>query len=158
MRLGRGQRPVPRLFSLRHSFAARPERIINMPNYRIGRLSEDIKRELSALLRELKDPRISPMTSILRCEISPDGSHCKVHVSALEGEEATRETVKGLTSAGGYLRKEIGGRLHLRKCPEFHFIPDFSIAYSAHINDLLHQIARRQAENDSENEPEPDEE
>ena len=63
-----------------------------MANYRIGRLGEDIKRELSALLRELKDPRISPMTSILRCEVSPDGSHCKVNVSAIEGEDATKET------------------------------------------------------------------
>ena len=128
-----------------------------MPNYRIGRLSEDIKRELSALLRDLKDPRISPMTSILRCEISPDGSHCKVHVSALEGEEATKETVKGLTSASGYLRKEIGGRLHLRKCPELHFIADFSIAYSAHINELLHKIADKRVE-DAADEPETDEE
>ena len=128
-----------------------------MPNYRIGRLSEDIKRELSALLRDLKDPRISPMTSILRCEISPDGSHCKVHVSALEGEAATKETVKGLTSASGYLRKEIGGRLHLRKCPELHFIADFSIAYSAHINELLHKIAAKRVE-DAADEPETDEE
>ena len=128
-----------------------------MPNYRIGRLSEDIKRELSALLRDLKDPRISPMTSILRCEISPDGSHCKVHVSALEGEAATKEPVKGLTSASGYLRKEIGGRLHLRKCPELHFIADFSIAYSAHINELLHKIADKRVE-DAADEPETDEE
>ena len=128
-----------------------------MPNDRIGRLSEDIKRELSALLRDLKDPRISPMTSILRCEISPDGSHCKVHVSALEGEAATKETVKGLTSASGYLRKEIGGRLHLRKCPELHFIADFSIAYSAHINELLHKIADKRVE-DAADEPETDEE
>ena len=128
-----------------------------MPNYRIGRLSEDIKRELSALLRDLKDPRISPMTSILRCEISPDGSHCKVHVSALEGVAATKETVKGLTSASGYLRKEIGGRLHLRKCPELHFIADFSIAYSAHINELLHKIADKRVE-DAADEPETDEE
>ena len=125
-----------------------------MPNYRIGRLSEDIKRELSALLRDLKDPRISPMTSILRCEISPDGSHCKVHVSALEGEEATKETVKGLTSASGYLRKEIGGRLHLRKCPELHFIADFSIAYSAHINELLHKIADKRGEDAAETDEE----
>lgn len=129
-----------------------------MPNYRIGRLSEDIKRELSALLRNLKDPRISPMTSILRCEISPDGSHCKVHVSALEGEEATKETVKGLTSASGYLRREIGGKLHMRKCPEFHFIADFSIAYSAHINDLLHKIANQRTNEDTVDEPEQDEE
>ena len=125
-----------------------------MPNDRIGRLSEDIKRELSALLRDLKDPRISPMTSILRCEISPDGSHCKVHVSALVGEEATKETVKGLTSASGYLRKEIGGRLHLRKCPELHFIADFSIAYSAHINELLNKIADKRGEDEAETDEE----
>jgi ribosome-binding factor A len=122
-----------------------------MPNYRIGRLSEDIKRELSALLRQLKDPRISSMTSILRCEVSGDGSHCKVHVSALEGLEATKETVKGLTSASGFLRREIGNRLHLRKCPELHFIVDDSIAYSAHINEILHKIAdERVEENDGQ--------
>lgn len=128
-----------------------------MPNYRIGRLSEDIKRELSALIRNLKDPRISKMTSILRCEISPDGSHCKVNVSALEGEDATRETVKGLTSASGYLRREIGGKLHLRKCPELHFIPDFSIAYSAHINELLHKVAEKYVEDGEIEEVEDDE-
>lgn len=123
-----------------------------MANYRIGRLNEDIKRELSALLRELKDPRISPMTSILRCEVSPDGSHCKVNVSAIEGEDATRETCKGLASASGFLRREIGSRLHLRKCPELHFVADNSIAYSAHINEILHKIADQRAES------EPDEE
>ena len=114
-----------------------------MANHRIGRLSEDIKRELSALLRELKDPRISEMTSILRCEISPDGSHCKVHVTALGDENAVKESCKGLTSASGYLRRELGNRLKMRKCPELHFIPDTSIAYSAHINELLHEIARK---------------
>ena len=66
-----------------------------MPNHRIGRLSEDIKRELSALLRELKDPRISEMTSILRCEVSPDGSHCKVHVTALGMKPPSRRAAKG---------------------------------------------------------------
>ena len=114
-----------------------------MANYRIGRLNEDIKRELSALLREIKDPRVSKMTSILRCEISPDGSHCKVNVSTLEGEAVTRETCKGLTSASGFLRGELGNRLHLRKCPELHFVADNSIEYSAHINELLHKIAAK---------------
>ena len=109
-----------------------------MPNHRIGRLSEDIKRELSALLRELKDPRISEMTSILRCEVSPDGSHCKVHVTGPRGmKPPSRRAAKGLTSAAGYLRRELGSRLKMRKCPELHFIPDTSIAYSAHINELL---------------------
>lgn len=111
-----------------------------MANYKVGRLSEDIKREMSMLLRELKDPRISQMLSIIRCEVSNDLSHCKVHVSALEGEEATKESVKGLESANGLLRRELGNRLHLRKCPELRFIADGSIAYSAKINNILEHL------------------
>ena len=111
-----------------------------MPSYKIGRLSEDLKRELSVLLREIKDPRVSKMLSIIRCEVSGDLSHCKVHVSALEGEEATKESVKGLVSASGFLRRELANRLRLRKCPELHFIADGSIAYSAKINEILHEL------------------
>ncbi len=111
-----------------------------MASYKVGRLSEDIKREISALFRELKDPRISKMLSVVRCEVSGDLSHCKVNVSALEGEEATKESVKGLESASGFLRRELSNRLHLRKCPELHFIADSSIAYSAKINDILENL------------------
>ena len=111
-----------------------------MACFKIGRLSEDIKRELSLLIRELKDPRISKMLSIIRCEVSGDLSHCKVNVSALEGEAATKESIKGLNSASGFLRRELGNRLHLRKCPELHFIPDGSIAYSAKINHILQEL------------------
>ncbi len=111
-----------------------------MPSYKVGRLFEDLKRELSALFREGKDPWVSRMLSVIRCEVSGDLSHCKVHVSALEGEEATLESIKGLNSASGFLRKEIANRLHLRKCPELHFIPDGSIAYSAKINEILHEL------------------
>ncbi|HIQ58273.1 MAG TPA: 30S ribosome-binding factor RbfA [Candidatus Merdivicinus intestinavium] len=111
-----------------------------MASFKIGRLSEDIKRELSLLIRELKDPRISKMLSIVRCEVSGDLSHCKVNVSALEGEAATKESIKGLNSASGFLRRELSNRLHLRKCPELHFIADGSIAYSAKINQILHDL------------------
>ncbi len=111
-----------------------------MPSYKVGRLSEDLKRELSVLLREVKDPRVSRMLSVIRCEVSGDLSHCKVNVSALEGEAATKESIKGLNSASGFLRKEIANRLHLRKCPELHFIADGSIAYSAKINEILHEL------------------
>ena len=111
-----------------------------MPSYKVGRLSEDLKRELSVLLREVKDPRVSRMLSDIRCEVSGDLSHCKVNVSALEGEAATKESIKGLNSASGFLRKEIANRLHLRKCPELHFIADGSIAYSAKINEILHEL------------------
>lgn len=111
-----------------------------MPNYKVGRLSEDIKREMSALIRELKDPRVSQMLSIVRCEVSNDLSHCKVNVSALEGEAATKESIKGLQSASGFLKRELSNRLHLRKCPELHFIADGSIAYSAKINNILEHL------------------
>ena len=111
-----------------------------MPSYKVGRLSEDLKRELSVLLREVKDPRVSRMLSIIRCEVSGDLSHCKVNVSALEGEAATKESIKGLNSASGFLRKEIANLLHLRKCPELHFIADGSIAYCAKINEILHEL------------------
>lgn len=111
-----------------------------MASFKIGRLSEDIKRELSLLIRELKDPRISKMLSIVRCGVSGDLSHCKVNVSALEGEAATKESIKGLNSASGFLRRELSNRLHLRKCPELHFIADGSIAYSAKINQILHDL------------------
>ncbi len=124
-----------------------------MANYKIGRLSEDIKRELSALMRELKDPRVAGMISILRCEVSGDGSHCKVHVSALDGDGALNEAVKGLKSASGFLRRELGNRLHLRKCPELHFIADGSIAYSAKINEMLSGLVLEGVE-DAADEPE----
>ncbi len=111
-----------------------------MPTYKISRLSEDMKRELSVLFREIKDPRVSSMLSIVRCEVSKDQSHCKVYVSALEGEEAAKASIKGLDSASGFLRREIANRLHLRKCPELHFIPDSSIAYSTRISQILHEL------------------
>ncbi len=111
-----------------------------MASYKIGRLSEDIKRELSVMLRELKDPRISKLLSIVRVEVSGDLSHCKVNVSAIEGFEKTKESVEGLTSAAGFIRRELTNRLHLRKCPEMKFIADDSIEHSAQISKLIKDV------------------
>lgn len=108
-----------------------------MASIKISRISEDVKKELADLFRELKDPRISQLLSIVKLDLSNDLSYCKVYVSALEGEEKTKESVAGLKSAAGYLRRELSGRLHLRKTPELRFVPDGSIAYSAHVNQLL---------------------
>lgn len=113
-----------------------------MASIKIGRITEDIKKELSEILRELKDPRISQMLSIVKINVSNDLSHCKVYVSAIEGSEKTVESVKGLKNASGYVRREISQRLHLRKTPEFHFIADDSIEYSASINKLLSEEAK----------------
>lgn len=110
-----------------------------MASVKIGRISEDIKKELSDLFRELKDPRISQMLSIIKINLSNDLSHCKVYVSAIEGSEKTIHSVEGLKNASGYIRKEIASRLHLRKVPEFHFVADDSIEYSANINRMLEE-------------------
>ncbi|MBQ4152859.1 MAG: 30S ribosome-binding factor RbfA [Oscillospiraceae bacterium] len=108
-----------------------------MANYKLIRLSEDIKRELSMMLRELKDPRISKLLSVVRVEVSGDLSYCTVNVSAIEGAEKTEESVAGLKSASGFIRRELTSRLHLRKCPEMRFVADHSIEHSAKINKLL---------------------
>jgi len=99
-----------------------------MPSYYLSRSAEDIKRELTALLRELKDPRVKDkFLTVVRVHLSGDGSSAKIYISAMEGIETAREAVKGLKSAAGYLRGEIGRRLELRKAPELRFIADNSI-------------------------------
>lgn len=113
-----------------------------MPNFKNGRISEDIKREICAVMRELKDPRISGMITIVRTELSGDMSHCKVFVSSFEGIEKAGEACKGLTSAQGIIRKEISNKLHLKKCPELKFIPDDSIQHSAEITKILKDISQ----------------
>lgn len=108
-----------------------------MASIKISRISEDIKKELVEIFREVKDPRVSSMLSIIKVDLSNDLSHCKVYISALEGREQTQKSIEGLKSASGYIRREVSGKLHLRKTPEFHFIGDDSIEYSQTINQML---------------------
>lgn len=108
-----------------------------MPSFKIGRAASDIQRELSDLFRELKDPRISKLLSIIKIDLSADMSYATVYVSAIEGQEKTVESVKGLKSAAGYLRRELGLRLSLRKTPELRFVADNSIEHSAHISKII---------------------
>lgn len=117
-----------------------------MPNYKNARHGEDIHRELTAIFRSLKDPRIDPMLSIVRTELSRDGSTCKVYVSSLEGLQRAEESVKGLKSAAGFIRREVGLRLAMRHTPEFHFIADNSIEYGVHISRLLREIVPEDGE------------
>ena len=111
-----------------------------MANFKYNRLAEDIKREITAVLRELKDPRIDPMLTVVRVELSGDMSHCKVFVSSLSGIEKAAESVKGLTSGESFIRRELFKRLEMRKSPELHFIADDSIAHSAEINRKLKEL------------------
>lgn len=111
-----------------------------MPSKRMGRITEDVKRELTDIFRSLKDPRISALTTIVRVEVSGDLSYAKVYVSAMEGETKTKETVKGLVSAAGFIRRELGNRLQLRKTPELRFVADRSIEHGAQIARVLDSL------------------
>ncbi|MDD6012659.1 MAG: 30S ribosome-binding factor RbfA [Oscillospiraceae bacterium] len=99
-----------------------------MSGFRINRVSEDIKREITALIRELKDPRVNgKMLTVVRVEVSSDASYAKVYVSDIKGIDSAREAVKGLTAATGFIRREVGTRLHLKKTPELKFVADDSV-------------------------------
>lgn len=98
-----------------------------MAGHRTDRVSEDIKREIIAVMRELKDPRISGMLTVVRVDVTQDLSFAKVYISALEGIETAKTAVKGLTAACGYIRRQVGGNLRLRKTPELRFIADDSV-------------------------------
>lgn len=109
-----------------------------MASHKIERTSEDIKRELTAVFRELKDPRVTgAFLSIVRVEVTNDLSYCTVYVSAIEGADKAKEAVKGLKSASGFIRRELGHRLRLRHVPELIFNATDSIEYSAHISRIL---------------------
>ncbi|MDE6427025.1 MAG: 30S ribosome-binding factor RbfA [Ruminococcus sp.] len=112
-----------------------------MANFKNSRMAEDIKREMTAILRELKDPRIDPMLTIVRADLSGDMSVCKIYVSSYSGVEKALDSVKGLTNASGFIKRELFHRLKMRKSPELTFIADNSIERSAEIsrklNDLL---------------------
>ena len=108
-----------------------------MASNRIARINEEIRQELAALIRSLKDPRVQQsMVSVTAVETTTDLRYAKVFISVLD-KERTQETLKGLKSAGGWLRRELGARLRLRCTPELIFTEDTSIGYGAHIADLL---------------------
>ena len=122
-----------------------------MANHKLGRITEDVRRELTAIFRELKDPRVhSCFLSIVRVEVTNDLSYCTVYVSALEGMDAAKTAVKGLKSASGYIRRELGNRLRLRHVPELIFTPTDSIEYSAEISRILHSLDIPKDEEDSD--------
>ena len=111
-----------------------------MASNRIGRINEEIQRELAELLRELKDPRVhKTMVSITHVETTPDLRYAKVYVSMLD-KDCVKETLAGLKSSGGYLRRELGRSLQLRYTPELQWQPDDSITQGAHILELLSKL------------------
>lgn len=108
-----------------------------MASNRIGRINEEIQRELSALLRTVKDPRLqSGLVTITHVDTTSDLRYAKIYISALD-KENEKEMMKGLKSASGYLRRELGAALRLRYTPELQFIADDSIQQGTHILEML---------------------
>lgn len=111
-----------------------------MASNRIGRINEEIQRELSNLLRNLKDPRVQDtMISITKVETTPDLRYAKVYVSFLDENRASG-AMKGLKSASGFLRRELGQKLQLRYTPELQWSLDDSITYGAHLLELINSL------------------
>lgn len=117
-----------------------------MASNRIGRINEEIQRELAEQFRHLKDPRVSGtgMVSITRVDTTGDLRYARVYVSVLDKTEET-DVLKGLKSASGFLRRELGHALQLRYTPELQFIGDDSIQHGAHILEVLRQVEREDA-------------
>ena len=122
-----------------------------MASNRITRINDEIQRELAGQLRNLKDPRVSGMVSITRVDTTNDLRYARVYVSVLNKDQE-KDVLKGLKSASGFLRRELGHVLQLRCTPELQFIGDDSIQHGAHILELL----RREEEKEAARGPKPE--
>ncbi|MFO7153389.1 MAG: 30S ribosome-binding factor RbfA [Caldicoprobacter oshimai] len=116
-----------------------------MSYQRAERIAEEIKRELSDILRShVRDPRITEMVSVVKVEVSKDLRHAKIYVSVLGDKEEKQKTMEGLDRATGFIRKELGQRLGLRYVPEIRFILDESIEYSIHIAQKIEELKKKE--------------
>ena len=122
-----------------------------MSGHRIDRTTEDIKRELTAIFKMVKDPRVADcFISIIRVEVTNDLSYCTVYFSVIEGMERAKEALKGLKSASGFIRRELGHRLHLRHTPELIFKATDSVEYSANISRILNELEIKKDDSDDD--------
>ena len=111
------------------------------------RINGEVQKELSNLIRnEVKDPRIHPMTSVVRVEVAPDLKTCRAYISVLGSDEEKQDTMKGLKSAEGYLRRQLAGSVNLRNTPEIRFILDESIEYGVNMSKLIDDVTKKDAE------------
>ena len=110
-----------------------------MSGNRMGRINEEIQRELSALIPTVKDPRVTGLISVTAVDTTADLKYAKVYISVLDRSDRA-QVLKGLKSAAGYLRRELGQALQLRYTPELTFVADDSIAEGAHILELIEKL------------------
>lgn len=108
------------------------------------RINTEVQHELSNIIRgEIKDPRIAPMTSVVAVEVAPDLKTCKAYISVLGDEEAQKNTLEGLRSAEGYIRKQLASSINLRNTPEIKFYIDQSIEYGVNMSKLIDEVNKK---------------
>lgn len=113
------------------------------------RVNGEVQRELSRIIsREIKDPRIAPMTSVVAVEVAPDLKSCKAYISVLGDEQAQQDTLAGLKSAVGYIRRELARTINLRNTPEIRFVLDQSIEYGVNMSKLIDDVTGSLSEDD----------
>lgn len=123
------------------------------------RINGEVQKELSVLInREIKDPRISPMTSIVSVEVAPDLKHAKVYISVLGDEEKRQSTYEGLRSAAPYLRSQLAKTINLRNTPELTFVMDQSIEYGVNMSKLIDDVNKDIVDRDEVDHIDEDEE
>lgn len=107
------------------------------------RVNAEVQKELSNILREgIKDPRVAPMTSVVAVEVAPDLKTCKAYISVLGDEKAQEDTIKGLQSAEGFIRRELARSLNMRNTPEVKFVLDQSIAYGVAMSKKIDEVTK----------------
>ena len=107
------------------------------------RVNAEVLRELSNILRSgIKDPRVAPMTSVVAVEVAPDLKTCKAYISVLGDEKMQQDTIRGLQSAEGYIRRELARTINMRNTPEIRFIVDQSIEYGVNISKKIDEVTR----------------
>ena len=105
------------------------------------RINSEVQKELSRIIsREIKDPRISPMTSVVSVTVAPDLKTCKAYISVLGDEQAQKDTLEGLKSAHGYIKRELAKSVNLRNTPDIRFIMDQSIEYGVNMSKKIDEI------------------
>lgn len=119
------------------------------------RVNAEVQHELSNIIRgEIKDPRINPMTSVVAVEVAPDLKSCKAYISVLGDEKSQADTLAGLKSAEGYIRRQLARTINLRNTPEVRFILDQSIEYGVNMSKLIDDVNKdiKETDKDDENE------
>ena len=104
------------------------------------RVNSEVHREISEIIREVKDPRVGIMTSVTDVEVTPDLKYSNIYISALGSEDASAKTLEGLKAANGFIRRELARRLNLRNTPELRFLADDSLAYGMKMDKLINEL------------------